>query len=743
MEDESESSEIEKAIFGVALSIDDPDTRDRFLKRSFAGDLAGLSKMTGLLESSKAAASFFLNAKDARGSLASDLLDEPGATEKTVPPQPASVNRTGTTIGPYLIGRCLGAGGSGTVYEAVQRVPVHRTVALKIVRMNTSSASAKARFDIERQAVAIMDHPNIAKILDAGGISDGTAYFVMELIEGQPITEYCDQNKIPIQARIRLFIDVCLALQHAHSKRIIHRDIKPSNVLVTIKDQKPTPKVIDFGIAKALAADSPNMDSYTGHDEFFGTPAYMSPEQVAMVGIDVDTRSDIYSLGVLLYELLTSHTPFDKETLGSRGIAAMRSTLQNRSHPKPSVKLSELMDKDARMIADARSTDPAKLTAAVKGDLDWIIMKALSKDRNERYETANGLGMDLRRFLENKPVTARRPSNYYLLRKFVQRNKIPVAFVSALSFSVLLGVAVSATLFIRERAALFEQKRLSREAEAAKLAENRVRTHAEARANVSRAAILWSEGQIDAADKLIQVSPLESVEPSKEAAVFFRTLARWYAKFGRWEESARCFELMSQANKMSSASEILRGVDLVTMAPALIESGRLEDYERFRNTNTRLYMPVVNATEGEHLLKACLLRPASAAFLVKLKQAADIVEAEMKNKHPSSTNQSWNALSLCLYHYRGGNHDKAIEVGTFGVNDPKAKDACIASIFVVLSMAHKEKGEIDLADTYYARAGAIYDQSSTKIKNNEIYPDHFPDRWYDWANLLVLLDETE
>jgi len=289
---------------------------------------------------------------------------------------------------------------------AEQTEPVRRRVALKVIKLGMDTKQVVARFEAERQALAMMDHPNIAKVLDAGTTETGRPYFIMELVRGIKITEYCDQHNVPTKNRLELLMKVCQAIQHAHQKGIIHRDIKPSNILVTLQDGVPAPKVIDFGIAKATEGRLTEATVYTQLHQFIGTPAYMSPEQAEMSGLDIDTRSDIYSLGVLLYELLTGKTPFDVQELMAQGVDAMRRTIREKEPAKPSTRLDTLEGEELATTAKRRAVESSKLARLLRGDLDWIVMKCLEKDRTRRYETANGLATDLKRHLNNEPVTA-------------------------------------------------------------------------------------------------------------------------------------------------------------------------------------------------------------------------------------------------------------------------------------------------------------------------------------------------
>lgn len=361
--------------------------------------------------------------------------------------------QSGSVIGRYKLVETIGEGGFGTVWLAEQQEPVRRLVALKIIKLGMDTREVIARFEAERQALALMDHPSIARVFDGGATDSGRPYFVMELVKGVRITDYCDAQRLSTEERLKLFITVCEAVQHAHQKGIIHRDLKPGNILVTEQDGRAVPKVIDFGIAKVTEAEPTGKTLFTRFNQLIGTPAYMSPEQAGLGGLDVDTRSDIYALGVLLYELLTGRTPFSNEVLLKAGLDPVLRIIRESDPPKPSTQLSTLSQADLQVIAQRRGSEPAKLNRLVRGDLDWIVMKCLEKDRSRRYETANGLAVDINRHLINEPVVARPPGNLYRLRKLVLRQKLAFTAASAVAIALLIGLGVSTWMFFKESAA--------------------------------------------------------------------------------------------------------------------------------------------------------------------------------------------------------------------------------------------------------------------------------------------------
>jgi serine/threonine protein kinase/tetratricopeptide (TPR) repeat protein len=365
--------------------------------------------------------------------------------------------RPGTKIGPYVLRELLGEGGFGLVFVAEQMEPVKRKVALKVIKPGMDTRHVIARFEQERQALAMMDHPNIARVLDAGSTESGRPYFVMELVRGIPITDYCDQNHLEPNERLHLFTSVCHAIQHAHQKGVIHRDVKPSNVLVTSHDGKPVAKVIDFGVAKAIHQHLTERTIYTNFAQMIGTPLYMSPEQAEMSGLDIDTRSDIYSLGVLLYELLTGTTPIEKKRIATAAYDEIRRVIREEEPPKPSQRISTASE-TLPSVAASRGTEATKLSRMMKGELDWVVMKALEKDRTRRYETANGLAMDVQRYLTGEPVSAVPPSASYQMRKFLRRHKGSVVTAAVVLVGLMVGIAGTSWGLVAARKAMAAER---------------------------------------------------------------------------------------------------------------------------------------------------------------------------------------------------------------------------------------------------------------------------------------------
>jgi tetratricopeptide (TPR) repeat protein/predicted Ser/Thr protein kinase len=488
-----------KAIFGKALELPSAADRAAYLDQACGGDAALRAEVEGLLQALEAAGPF-LNRPGARKG---ETADHEGATPGTV------------VAGRYKLLEEIGAGGMGTVWVAEQTEPVRRKVAVKLVKAGMDSRHVLARFEAERQALALMDHPNIAKVLDGGTTEQGRPFFVMEYVKGVPLTTYCDEARLTVKERLELFVPVCQAVQHAHQKGIIHRDLKPSNILVCLYDGTPVPKVIDFGLAKALHQPLTEQTLHTGHGVLLGTPLYMSPEQAELNNLDVDTRTDVYALGVILYELLTGTTPLEKRRLKEAAWQEVVRLIKEEEPPKPSTRLSASKG-SLPSVSAQRHTEPARLRRLVRGELDWIVMKALEKDRARRYPTANGLGRDVERYLAEEAVEACPPSAGYRVRKVARRYRKSLA--TAAAFLVLLLVAGALTTWQAVRVARAEHAA----AEAAREAAEREREETMRQARVAQevqealnqAAALrdqakWAEAQalVERAEALLEAGP--------------------------------------------------------------------------------------------------------------------------------------------------------------------------------------------------------------------------------------------
>jgi eukaryotic-like serine/threonine-protein kinase len=732
----------EEEIFDAARLIADATARAAYLARACGGDVVLRRRVEELLAAQAGAENFFASSSAAVQSLGGELQ---ALTQSQTPP-PLHDDYLGTRIGNYKLLERIGEGGCGVVYMAEQEKPVRRRVALKIIKLGMDTRAVIARFEAERQALAMMDHPNIARVLDAGATESGRPYFVMELVRGFKITEYCDANHLDTKQRLNLFVAVCHAIQHAHQKGVIHRDIKPSNILVTLHDGVPVPKVIDFGIAKATEVQLTEKTLFTAYAQIIGTPAYMSPEQAEMSGLDIDTRADIYSLGVLLYELLTGRPPFDPKQLMESGVDEMRRTLREREPQKPSTILTTLQNDDLTTTAKHRHVEPPRLISQLKGDLDWIVMRALEKDRRRRYETANALAMDVQRYLNNEPVMARPPSRTYRLQKLVRRNQAVFVSGAIVTLVLVCGLGVSTWLFLREREARKraveaerQQAELRVAAERGRATEAELRQLAEARAKITQAALLIGMGQLAEADGLVAEIPTS--QPSLEGAAVFRTLGEWNVLQGRWTEAAHRFLFLQRAS-------ILEGWDYSSLdysrcAVTFVAVGDWEAYEQFRQSAVQQFGATQDPIIAERTIKVCLLTPPDAALL---KQLLPLYEVAAKSLEPEEVARAtegwmipWRCISVGLMELRQGRPLEAIAYSDRSLAHPSENPARNATAHVIRAMAQHLAGNRAAAEQELGDIRPVIERHTAK----QLRPgDGGRGYWFDWVLAQVLLREA-
>jgi serine/threonine protein kinase len=623
--------EREVTLFEAALALPSGQ-REAYLEQASAGDPDLLKRVRGLLHAAENGADFLTP-----------------VAPKPTPTLPA-IEKPGDRIGRYKLLQQIGEGGCGIVYMAEQEEPLRRRVALKVIKLGMDTRQVIARFEAERQALALMDHPNIAKVHDAGATETGRPYFVMELVRGLKITEYCDEKKLSTQERLQLFMEVCQAVQHAHQKGIIHRDLKPSNILVTVNDGVAIPKVIDFGIAKATSGERlTDKTIFTAFEQFLGTPAYMSPEQAEISSVDIDTRSDIYSLGVLLYELLTGQTPFDARELLRAGLEEMRRTLREKEPSRPSTRLSTLSANERTTAANRRGLDAPRLANILRGDLDWIALKCLEKDRARRYETANALVMDIQRHLSNEPVTARPRSRLYEFRKTVRRHRVGFTAAAAVVTALFLSLGVATWSLAKERQARWRADReAAKSSQTARVLEDMLGGIDPKMAQEKDTSLL----QEMLSQTATRVSRDLTNQPMVEAHLE-STIANIYGALGEFqkaEQMARSALALRRSDPGSQPAELAES--LFDLAHHLWSQGKLAEAEKFAREGLSLAR---NAGKKDALVAKSL-----AQLGVIVQDQGKLAEAEglfrqslavrrklLGDEHPTVA-QSFNTLSGVL-----------------------------------------------------------------------------------------------
>jgi serine/threonine protein kinase len=712
---------IEQALFDAALELSDPGLRAAFLDKTCAGAPALRARLDALLSAHSEAAAFF--------DFTPPVPDTPPTVSGPAPVSPdATLDLNETLLGtdPLRIGRYrilqrLGEGGCGVVYLAEQDEPVRRQVALKIIRLGMDTERVIARFALERQALAMMNHPHIARVFDAGATDAGRPFFAMELVGGARITAYCDTQKLSVRERLELFIHVCMAVQHAHQKGILHRDLKPSNVLVTLQDGAAVPKVIDFGVAKAVSSQ-PGDDSTLAPEQFIGTPAYMSPEQAEPGRQDVDTRTDIYSLGALLYELLAGRPPFDSKKLVESGLDVLRRTLREVDPPAPSALLRGLPPGELATLASRCRSTPAAMLATLRRDLDWIVMHALEKERHRRYVTVQGLVLDLRRYLDDEPVSVRPPSMLYQWGKLVRKHR-GVFIAGGLVLATLVGgLGASTWLYLRERAALREQTRLRAVAEDAE--------------KISNAVFLIRDNRMEEANALLAAVRHPPDRPSFEGLTAYRTIGTWLAVQQRWAEATDRFAVVERVGRLDSWKEVT--LDHQSFGVALLMSGDLAGYEIFRHDHAERFADEENADAVGRVLKLCLLRPADTSLQHRLHPLGERVERWFGTLAPN--NRGWASLPVSLRRYRQGDILGARQAAETSYNERLHTSALTASKRVLLALCALRQGHPDAAAPLLETARADIAAKFTKGLAEGSGTDGY---WYDWAFAKLLLNEAE
>lgn len=720
------------AIFLKAMDIQSPDGRQVYLDEVCDGDAQLRGQVEDLLRASERAGTFLESPAPGVTALKSAELSE----------------QVGSVIGPYKLLEQIGEGGMGVVYMADQQTPVRRRVAIKIIKPGMDTRQVIARFEAERQALALMDHPNIARVLDVGATESSRPYFVMELVRGVPITDYCDRQRLTSRERLVLFIDVCHAVQHAHQKGVIHRDLKPSNVMVTMHDDKPVPKIIDFGVLKAIGQQFTEKTLFTAYGEMIGTPMYMSPEQAQLSGLDVDTRSDVYSLGVLLYELVTGTTPFDEATLKRAGFNEMRRMIHEDEPLNPSARVGTLKGDRLSAIADERNIDPHKLSQTLRGEVDWVVMKALEKDRNRRYDSANSFAQDVQRYLNDEPVQACPPSTWYRFRKLARRNRALLATATLMALAALIATGSLVVGHVRIRSEV-------RQKEMALAAAQRSEQNAVANLNDAMAAVDQMLTRV-AEERLLSVPQMEPLrrELLEDALKFYqrfldqkadspvlrrktamacRRIAQLYNLLGQHAEAEQLYQkafamfdaLAAESRLEPDVRNMLAG-DHIEFANALEVLGKRDDYEKHLRLALQMAKDLVKefpsdpeqrellATANRHLISLLTqTRPVEAERLLR--------RSLTLNASPGAYAQTCNqlaAIALKAGRYTHAEQDYRAAIGFWekaASESPAAHWLQIEAGAALLGLADviAAQGRLEEAEDFSRRAITTLDKTAS------------------------------
>ena len=728
----NEAPERVLAVFTEVLPLPAAE-RSGFLDRACAGNDDLRQRVEGLLRSLERAGDF----------LGEAAVRMPMGTGHEI----TAGEKPGDVIGPYKLLQEIGEGGCGVVFMAEQEAPVRRRVAVKVVKPGMDSKNVIARFEAERQALALMDHPNIAHVFDAGATASGRPYFVMELIRGIKITDYCDENLLTTIQRLELFTEVCNAVQHAHQKGIIHRDIKPSNILVTTSGEgKPLPKVIDFGIAKATTGQRLTDNTvFTAFEMLIGTPAYMSPEQASLTSVDVDTRSDIYSLGVLLYELLTGTTPFDTRELLKAGLDEVRREIREREPIRPSTRLSTMMAPDLTIVSQHHRAEPPKLIREVRGDLDWIVMKALEKEPARRYATANGFAVDVQRFLGGEVVMARPPSSLYKFRKLFLRNKLLMSGLGI--FFVLLVVLLGFTcvLLMREKELRQQSDLLAADSLAEvyvrdskpELAESMFLRGLEIRRKLtpdyvptppSLQNLIWaqlSQRKFDQAEAQLDRFLTPSNVTKKEYVDLVALRAEVLARSGRWAKAQADAERVRAFRPEDFAS-------YHRLATLMVANKDIEGYRHLCQQIVDRFKLTDQPFAADQMAKDCLILPASGVDLGPVGAMAELAVTKGQLSPAYTFFQCCKALA----EYRQGHFDGAVKWARIVSANPYPYSQ--AEAYAILSMGQYQLNQVDDARAQLANCEKVIQTQLPASGSRDLGTD-----WRDWIIGHALFTEAQ